>query len=234
MKTMKLETLPHIYISNVVNDIHTDIKHDVHTDIKHDVIKELKKDLQKVKLHFLDNIKYKPSIDKYCLEDILRLNSKSKKDLLRLPSMKSFMNKYPDLFTTVKKGLSYENIYVDYKVIPSLLYWIDFSRGYEFQNKLPKSKPDRSGYIYLVQNRNDVKRDIFKVGRTYNINERYQGKVNIIEIEHVDNMYDAEKKLIKKFKQKYGKPIRGNEYFKCNDIEEAKDLFYSVANLYEK
>ena len=48
-------------------------KVDVQTnDNKHIVIRKLKKDLVAVNVKFLNNIRYKPSINKYCLADIIR------------------------------------------------------------------------------------------------------------------------------------------------------------------
>ena len=211
---------------------------DVQIENKYDdseVINKINNDLQKVKLQFLDNIKYKQSINKFCLEDILRPYNKKKTDWLRLPSVQSFMNKYPELFQSVKKGSLYENLYIDYSVIPFLLSWIDVSLGYEFQNNLDYTEPDRSGYIYLIQYPSDIKEHIVKVGRTYNIKERYQSKVDVIAINSVDDMYYAEGILIVAFKKKFGSAVRGNEFFKCDKIEDAIKLYYDVVynDLYE-
>ena len=72
--------------------------------LNHVFVSKLKKDLQRVNVKFLSNIKYKPSINKYCLEDIIKPYNKRKTEWLRLPSAITFMNKYPKLFTVVKKG----------------------------------------------------------------------------------------------------------------------------------
>ena len=196
--------------------------------INHVVVNKLKDDLLLVHVKFLRYIKYKPSINKYCLEDILKPYNKRKSEFLRLPTAISFMKKYPKLFTTVKKGNTYENIYIDYTVIEAVLSWIDMSLFYEFRHDLDLTEPDKDGYIYLVQCLKDIKEHIVKVGRTYNIKERYQGKVDVIGIEYVEDMREEEKKLINEFKKKYGEPVRGNEFFRCNKIEDAIKTFYDV------
>ena len=38
-------------------------------------------------------------------------------------------------------------------------------------------------------------------------------------------MKKSEESLIKKFTKEFNKPIRGNEYFKCEDIQIAIELF---------
>ena len=79
--------------------------------------------------------------------------------------------------------------YFDYKVIPNLLNWIDCSLSYEFQNDLDKIEKSTHGYIYIVQFNEDKEKNIMKIGRTYNIKERYKGKqYKIIKLKHVEDM----------------------------------------------
>ena len=95
---------------------------------------------------------------------------------------------------------------------------------------LPKRKPRRYSYIYLVQYPEDIKEHVVKVGRTVDIKRRYKKKVvDIIGIEYVDDMYEEEKILINVFKKKYGEPVRGNEFLICYKIEDAIKIFYDVA-----
>ena len=204
---------------------------DVQTnDSKHIVIRTLSNDLEVVNIKFLQNIRYIPSIDKYCLADIIRPYNKCQSKWLRLPSVQSFMINHEECFVkaTLTPKHKKEQIFIDYKVIPFVLSWIDIGLGYEFQNDLIKTDIRTDGYIYLVQYPSDIKNHIVKVGRTFNIKERYQGKVDVIGIEYVEDMYCSEDRLIEAFKNKFGSPVKGREYFKCFKVEEAIELYYDV------
>ena len=204
---------------------------DVQTnDSKHIVIRTLSNDLEVVNIKFLQNIRYIPSIDKYCLADIIRPYNKCQSKWLRLPSVQSFMINHEECFVkaTLTPKYKKEHIFIDYKVIPFVLSWIDIGLGYEFQNDLIKTDIRTDGYIYLVQYPSDIKNHIVKVGRTFNIKERYQGKVDVIGIEYVEDMYCSEDRLIEAFEKKFGSPVRGREYFKCFKVEEAIELFYDI------
>ena len=197
---------------------------------KHIVIRQLTKDLVAVNVKFLNNIRYKPSINKYCLADIIRPYNKSQYLWLRLPAVQSFMKKHEEYCVNVTLTPKHkkEHIFIDYKVIPFVLSWIDISLGFEFQNDLIKTDLSNDGNIYLVQYPSDIKKHIVKVGRAFNIKERYQGKVDVIGLEYVDDMYRSENILIKAFEKKFGSPIKGREFFKCEKIEEAIELFYNI------
>ena len=70
-----------------------------------------------------------------------------------------------------------------------MLNWIDCSLSYEFQNDLDKIEKSTDGYIYIVQFNEDKEKNIMKIGRTYNIKERYKGKqYKIIKLKHVEDM----------------------------------------------
>ena len=211
--------------------MNTNKKVDVQTnDGKHIVIRKLKKDLVAVNVKFLNNIKYKPSIDKYCLADIIRPYNRCPRLWLRLPAVQSFMKKHKEYCVKITATPKHkkEHIFIDYKVIPFVLSWIDISLGFEFQNDLIKTDLSNDGNIYLVQYPSDIKKHIVKVGRAFNIKERYQGKVDVIGLEYVDDMYISENILIKAFEKKFGSPIKGREFFKCPKIEEAIELFYNI------
>ena len=195
-----------------------------------EVVEQVANDLQLVNVKFLQNIRYKPSINKFCLADIIRPYNKCQRNWLRQPTVLSFMEKYEECFviTTLTPKHKKEQIFIDYKVIPFVLSWIDLSLGYEFQNDLIKTDIPTDGYIYLVQYPSDITEHVVKVGRTFNIKERYQGKVDVIGIEYVEDMYRSEDILIEAFEKKFGSPVRGREYFKCFKVEEAIELFYDV------
>ena len=213
-------------------DVQTnDKKVDVKTnDNKHIVIRKLKKDLKVVNVKFLNNIRYKPSINKYCLADIIRPYNKSQCLWLRLPTVQSFMKKHEEYCVkiTLTPKHKKEHVFIDYKVIPFVLSWIDIGLGFEFQNDLIKTDLSNDGNIYIVQFPSDIKKHVVKVGRAFNIKERYKGKVDVIGLEYVDDMSLSENRLIKAFEKKFGSPIKGREFFKCEKIEEAIELFYNI------
>ena len=106
-----------------------------------EVVEQVTNDLQVVNVKFLENIRYKPSINKFCIADIIRPYNKSQYLWLRLPTVQSFMKKHKECFviTTLTPKHKKEHIFIDYKVIPFVLSWIDLSLGYEFQNDLIKT-----------------------------------------------------------------------------------------------
>ena len=149
---------------------------DVQTnDSKHIVIHNPTNDLQVVNIKFLHKVEYIHSIDKYCVEDIIKPYNKQRRSWSRKYSVMSLMKKYQSIF-----DIEHRNLYIDYSVIQLLLNWIDDSLSYEFQNDLDKTKKDNDGYIYLVQYLSDIKEHVVKVGRTLNIKQTYGKKVNVI------------------------------------------------------
>ena len=184
--------------------------------LKHEVVSELREDLQEVNVKFIECVRY---------------NSEGKRinDWIRNSNTENVRRNYPEMFSFVNLGRGKKSLFVKYEMIPFLLSWIDPSLGVDFMYGTQKSKLRRYGYIYLVQYPEDIKKHIIKVGRTFktfNIKKRYQGKVDVIAIEYVDDMFDEEKRLIEKFEKKYGYPVRGNEYFRCYKIENAIKTFY--------
>ena len=179
-----------------------------------------------VEIKFLKHIRYDPTIDKYCVYDIICNYNKEVYDWVRLSSTQEFMKKYEKLFHYKKLNKIRRTLYIDYTVIPILLNWISPTLSYEFQNDLDKTEKATDGYVYLVQFDEDIEDNIIKIGRTYDINVRYKGKqYEIYKNVYVKDAKKSEKSLIKQFTEEFNDPIRGNEYFKCDDIQTAIDLF---------
>ena len=147
-------------------------------------------------------------------------------DWIRNSNTENVRKNHHYMFSFVNLGRGKKAMFVKYEMIPFLLYWIDVSLGIDFMYYNQKSKLRQYGYIYLVQYPEDIKKHIIKVGRTFDIRKRYQGKVDVIAIEYVDDMFNEEKKLIETFENKYGKPVRGNGFFRCSRIEDAIKTFY--------
>ena len=150
------------------------------------------------------------SIDMYCAADIMESEGKSISDWLNNNGSQNFRRNYPDWFSFVNLGRGKKALFVKYEMIQFLLSSIDISLSVDFAYGTQKSKLRRYGYIYLVQYPEDIKEHVIKVGRTFNIKKRYQGKVNVIAIEYVNDMFDEEKILIETFAKKYSEPVRGN------------------------
>ena len=84
--------------------------------------------------------------------------------------------------------------------------------------------------VYLI----DYGRHIVKIGRTFNINERYPPSVInnlLVSVVPVSNMEECERKLIAKFKSVFTLH-QGNEFFKVPDVEGAANVFNSIAEKY--
>ena len=93
-----------------------------------EVVEQVANDLKLVNIKFLQNIRYKPSINKFCLADIIR-PYKCQYQWLRQPTVLSFMEKYEECFvkTILTSKHKKKQIFIDYKVIPFVLSWIDLS-----------------------------------------------------------------------------------------------------------
>lgn len=96
-------------------------------------------------------------------------------------------------------------------------------------------------YIYLIQDGEDVGTNIYKVGRTTQLNDcrtinRIKSYNNgsiiysIIRV-HDDNVREIERKIIKEFEQKFVL-FKGNEWFK-GDVEEMMSKVYEITTEYK-
>jgi len=83
-------------------------------------------------------------------------------------------------------------------------------------------------HIYIIQEPQDFGTHIFKVGRSGKVLNRMKSYPNgsqIIEISSVRNCKESEKILINNCKENFGRPVRGNEYFNCENQTELIDIF---------
>ena len=94
------------------------------------------------------------------------------------------------------------------------------------------------GIMYIVQLKNDEGSNVYKVGRTINMNsrknlyERYNGGVNEIKSVKVNDMFSCESELLKEMNKRFGKSVKGNEYFE-GELSEIECLFDEVVNKYK-
>ena len=93
------------------------------------------------------------------------------------------------------------------------------------------------GLMYIVQLKNDEGSNVYKVGRTINMNsrknlyERYNGGVNEIKSVKVKDMFSCEAELLNEMKKRFGKSVKGNEYFE-GELSDIECLFDEVINKY--
>lgn len=96
-------------------------------------------------------------------------------------------------------------------------------------------------YIYLVQDGEDIGTNIYKVGRTTQLNDcrtinRIKSYSNgsiiysIIRV-HDDNVREIERKILKEFEKTFVL-FKGNEWFK-GDVEEMMSKVYEIASEYK-
>lgn len=103
----------------------------------------------------------------------------------------------------------------------------DFIHSYSFYKMLQAIDHDVKVHesVYLLM---DKENKICKIGKSYNIKKRYDAaklETDLVYVVHVEDMNVTEKKLIKKFKQIFGDPVKGNEYFSYTNAEYVKKEF---------
>lgn len=98
------------------------------------------------------------------------------------------------------------------------------------------------GFIYLVQTSIHVDKNIYKIGRTWNLKKRfvqYGKEVKILKTIKVRNQLVAEDILINSFKDRFDRAKKeigtdGKEYFMCSNDVEAIKTFDDVVKELDK
>jgi hypothetical protein len=88
------------------------------------------------------------------------------------------------------------------------------------------------GYLYILHYKNDKYDNVYKIGKTTqtNINDRvkqYSKAYNLKKYIYVSNCHIYEKEIIKKFKKKFKKYEKGNEYF-IGDLNVMNDMYNTI------
>ncbi|KAI5484218.1 organellar and viral DNA polymerase type B [Trichomonas vaginalis G3] len=122
---------------------------------------------------------------------------------------------------------------IDKSLIPIILLWIDPVVGYNFIT-YDSFDTERcsEGLLYIVQKPKDFNTKRYKIGRTYNITQRYDSTVNRVKVVFVNDMRAAETELLEVFEKMYGAPMKGKETFEVDEIDKAIKLFDEVAEKY--
>jgi hypothetical protein len=95
---------------------------------------------------------------------------------------KQFMDRFPQYFKVISQseltGTNCQRLqgtYMDMTMLPIIVTWCNPMLGYFLMNELNSEvKNDRSGYFYIVQPEEHLDTNIYKIGRTWNLNIRFQ------------------------------------------------------------
>jgi hypothetical protein len=86
------------------------------------------------------------------------------------------------------------------------------------------------GWIYCVIPEEFKGKNIIKFGRTCNYKSRFDAycDLEIIKIGKVKDLIRAERKLHELARVYFGKAVYHKEYYSCDDIEKAIELFNEI------
>lgn len=106
----------------------------------------------------------------------------------------------------------------------------NFIHSYSFyvQLTLLDDRLPKYGNVYLLIDK-DTK--TCKVGMSWNIEQRYSLKKlqkELVYVVPVNNMKVVESKLITRFKEVFGDPVKGNETFAYKNMDDVKDEFKAI------
>lgn len=125
--------------------------------------------------------------------------------------------------------------YVDWSLIPVIVTWANAMKGYFLINDIREDiANDKSGYIYIVQTKENEGTNKYKIGRTWNTNQRFRSygqDVKVIKCQKVGDMYKAESHIIYELNEYVTKPYKGKEWYDCN-LDEIIYYFNEAVKLY--
>ncbi|EAX77673.1 hypothetical protein TVAG_385680 [Trichomonas vaginalis G3] len=178
------------------------------------------------------NVRYCKKYNKYSLSDIITPSGKKTKDWVRIASTQKILTRNPELMISVRFYGTTAYL-IDKSLIPIILLWIDPVVGYNFITYGSfDTERCSEGLLNIVQKPKDFNTKRYKIGRTYNITQRYDSTVNRVKVVFVNDMRAAETELLEKFEKMYGAPMKGKETFEVDEIDKAIKLFDEVAEKY--
>ena len=149
--------------------------------------------------------------------------TKTPSDWLKHEKATKIKLKHPEWFNCIKNSWFFSlNLLHEYALScnPFASLWLAGDKDWNENND--------SGYIYLIQRGKHLNTNIYKVGKTWNLKQRFvaYGKdVKILRTYFVTDQTESEKLLINNFNNKFEHAIcdeekNGKEYFLCpNDTE---------------
>lgn len=169
--------------------------------------------------------------------------SKSVNDWLKHKTAETLKRIHPGWFVQLKFGKTKPSWFFDLHCLHSFATSCDSIKGELWlMNENWQDEIIDNGFIYLVKSSIHKDTNIYKIGRTWNLAQRFKqyGKdIVIYKTQAVSNQYQAEEILIKKFESKYEHATKeqgteGEEYFYCENVDEAINTFKEVIDeLYE-
>ncbi|EAX83294.1 hypothetical protein TVAG_082960 [Trichomonas vaginalis G3] len=197
-----------------------------------ETVRKIDNDTKMVRIGDL-NVRYSKKYNKYSLSDILTLSEgKKAHDWVRNASSQKILTRNPELMISVR-FYGTRAYLIDKSLIPVVLFWLDPVVGYNFITYGSfDTERCSEGLLYIVQKPKDFNTKRYKIGRTYNITQRYDNTVNRVRVVFVNDMRAAETELLEKFEKMYGAPTKGKETFEVDEIDSAIKLFDEVAEKY--
>ncbi|KAI5523668.1 organellar and viral DNA polymerase type B, partial [Trichomonas vaginalis G3] len=128
------------------------------------------------------NVRYSKKYNKYSLSDILSPSGKKAKDWVRIASSQKILTRNPELMISVRFYGTTAYL-IDKSLIPIVLLWLDPVVGYNFITYGSfDSERCSEGLLYIVQKPKDFNTKRYKIGRTFNITQRYDSTVNRVKV----------------------------------------------------
>jgi hypothetical protein len=143
----------------------------------------------------------------------------------------AFRKRFPDFFIELSKVENrLKGTYLDPQMIYVIVAWANPFIGFNLTNGIAEEYglTDKSGYVYLIQPEEYLGTNIYKIGRTWKLEQRlpkYGEKAKIIKTAKVNDMYTTETKILNSLKEtdiSEAKLVRGAEYFEV----ELDDILY--------
>ncbi|EAY11725.1 hypothetical protein TVAG_488270 [Trichomonas vaginalis G3] len=202
------------------------------TNTEFETVRKIDNDTKVVRIGDL-NVRYSKKYKKYSLSDILTLSGKkTSHDWVKNASTQNILTRNPELMISVAFHGTTAYL-IDKSLIPIVLLWLDPVVGYNFITYGSfDTERCSEGLLYIVQKPKDFNTKRYKIGRTYNITQRYDSTVNRVKVVFVNDMRAAETELLEKFEKMYGAPTKGKETFEVDEIDSAIKLFDEVAEKY--
>ena len=203
----------------------------VMTNIEFETVRKIDNDTKVVRIGDL-NVRYSKKYNKYSLSDIISPSGKKTNDWVRNASTQKILTRNPELMISVR-FYGTRAYLIDKSLIPIVLLWLDPVVGYNFITYGSfDTERCSEGLLYIVQKPKDFNTKRYKIGRTYNITQRYDSTVNRVKVVFVNDMRAAETELLEVFEKMYGAPTKGKETFEVDEIDKAIKLFDEVAEKY--
>ncbi|KAI5533948.1 organellar and viral DNA polymerase type B [Trichomonas vaginalis G3] len=200
------------------------------SNIEFETVRKIDNDTKVVRIGDL-NVRYSKKYNKYSLSDIISPSEKKTSDWVRNASTQKILTRNPELMISVAFHGTRAYL-IDKSLIPIFL-WLDPVVGYNFITYGSfDSERCSEGLLYIVQKPKDFNTKRYKIGRTYNITQRYDSTVNRVKVVFVNDMRAAETELLEVFEKRYGAPMKGKETFEVDEIDKAIKLFDEVAEKY--